>query len=76
LPGWPQAPNARALCPPPEQVYGFKIAPVLGGETGLSNVEVIDFVVGLNVLGQLHRQIRDLPPGTRISGFTIDGKAP
>jgi hypothetical protein len=25
----------------------------------------------MNILGQLHEQIRDLPPGTSISGFTV-----
>jgi hypothetical protein len=53
------------------QVYGFKIAPVVGGEIGVRNVETIDFVVSLNILGQLHEQVRDLPPGTPISGFIV-----
>jgi hypothetical protein len=25
----------------------------------------------LNILGQIHNQIRDLPPGTPISGITL-----
>jgi hypothetical protein len=33
----------------------------------------MDFDVALTIAGQLHRQVRDLPPGTRISGFTVDG---
>jgi len=37
----------------------------------LDNVEVIDFVVSLNIAGQIHEQVRDLPPGTPISGITI-----
>jgi hypothetical protein len=37
------------------------------------NVETLDFVVGLNIAGQLHEQISDLPPGTRISGLTLAG---
>lgn len=42
-----------------------------------SNIEAIGFVVSISILGQLHRQVRDLPPGTRISGFTFDdGPAP
>jgi hypothetical protein len=35
-------------------VYGFKIAPILGGELSVSNIQVIDFVVSVNILGQLH----------------------
>ena len=33
--------------------------------------EVMDFEVIVHITGQLHRQVRDMPPGTRISGFTI-----
>ncbi len=62
--------------PAARQVYGFKIAPVLGGQVAVSNVEVIDFVVSINILGQLHKQVRNLPPGTPITGVTIDGRKP
>ncbi len=47
--------------------------PSWGSALEVDNVETIDFVVGLNIAGQLHDQIRGLPPGTRISGFTIRG---
>jgi hypothetical protein len=66
----------QGLIPAPGQVYGFKTPPVLGGTLDLGNVEVIDFVVGLHLAGQLHDQVRRLPPGTRISGFTISGDSP
>ena len=36
-------------------------------------IEKSDFVVGLNILGQIHHQVRTLPPGTPISGITVDG---
>jgi len=62
----------QGITPTATQVYGFKIAPILGGEIGLGNIEVVDFVVSIDLLGQLHRQVRDLPPGTKISGFTVD----
>jgi hypothetical protein len=65
--------ESRGLIPGGGQVYGFKTPPVLGGALEVDNVETIDFVVGLNIAGQLHDQIRGLPPGTRISGFTISG---
>jgi hypothetical protein len=64
--------DQRGITPTATQVYGFKIAPVLGGEIGVDNIEAIDFVVSINILGQLHKQVRDLPPGTQISGFTVD----
>jgi len=37
-----------------------------------ANIGVIDFVVGVNLAGQLHEQVRGLPPGTAIQGVTID----
>jgi hypothetical protein len=37
------------------------------------DVETLDFVVGLSIVGQLHEQISDLPPGTRISGLIFAG---
>jgi hypothetical protein len=60
------------LVPGPDQVYGFRVPPRLGGPLEVGNVEVVDFVVGVNIAGQIHRQIRDLPPGAKISGVTID----
>jgi Domain of unknown function (DUF1851) len=53
------------------QIYDYTVAPALGGELGLDNVQTIDFVVGVNIAGQLHRQIKDLPPGTSISGVEL-----
>ena len=40
----------------------------------ISNVETTDFIVSLNLAGQIHEQIRNLPPGTRFSGLTINGQ--
>jgi len=62
----------KGIIPNASRVYGFKIPPVLGGATNVANIHVIDFVVSLHISGQLLRQIRDLPPGTRVSGFTIN----
>lgn len=53
------------------EIYSFTVPPALGGAFDLENIEVGDFVVTVNLAGQLHEQIRDLPPGTKISGFTI-----
>jgi hypothetical protein len=64
--------EGRGLVPGPEQVYGFAKPPALGGAIEVENVEVIDFVVSVNLAGQLHAQVRDLPPGTAISGFTYE----
>lgn len=72
LAGLAASAERQGIMPTATQVYGFKIAPVLGGQIGLGNIEAIDFVVSINLLGQLHRQVRDLPPGTPIRGFTVD----
>jgi len=65
-----QAENA-GLQPGEAEIYGFCIPPVLGGPTELSNVELGDFVVTLNIAGQIHNQVRTLPPGTPISGISL-----
>jgi hypothetical protein len=55
-------------------VFDFAVAPVLGGSFGTDNIVVLDFVVKLTLTGQLHDQIRRLPPGTKITGIEV-GKA-
>jgi hypothetical protein len=60
------------IVPDASQVLTFTIPPVLGGSFAVTNIEVSDFVVTVNLAGQLHEQTRDLPPDTPISGFTID----
>jgi hypothetical protein len=61
----------QGVIPTSSQVYSFRRPPVLGGALEIDNIEAADFVVSLNLAGQLHEQIRDLPPGTPITGFTI-----
>ncbi len=61
------AAEGRGLVPAADQVYGFVVPPVLSGELEVENVEVIDFVVSLGIAGQIHEQVRDLPPGTPIT---------
>jgi hypothetical protein len=43
----------------------------LGGEISLENIQVMDFVTAVNIAGQIHQQIRDLPPGTRIEDVKV-----
>lgn len=59
------------LKPGPDQVLSFKVPPVLGGQVDVSNVELADFVVAVDVAGQIHQQVSSLPPGTPISGISI-----
>jgi hypothetical protein len=53
------------------EVYDFTLPPGLGGKMEPANVRKMDFVVALNLGGQLHDQIRHLPPGTKIKGVKI-----
>lgn len=55
------------------QCFGFVVPPVLGGEIALDNFEPIDVAVHVGVLGQIHRQVKDLPPGTPIGKIEIGG---
>jgi hypothetical protein len=34
------------------------------------------FVVASSITAQIHEQVKDLPPGTTISGFSVDGQMP
>ncbi len=72
LAGLAASAERQGITPAGAQVYGFTAAPILGGELSVSNIQVVDFVVSVNILGQLHRQVRDLPPGTRISEFRFE----
>ncbi len=53
------------------QCYSYKIPPVLGGRIQPDNFEPTDLVVHFSMLGQIHRQVKDLPPGTRISNIKV-----
>ncbi len=55
-----------------QDVYSFKVPPVLGGQFDVANIEVMPFVVTANLAGQLHQQIKELPPGTKISAFKME----
>jgi hypothetical protein len=65
------AAERQGIVPSATQVLSFKVAPILGAAIAVENIEVMDFEVIVHITGQLHRQVRDMPPGTRISGFTI-----
>ena len=67
-----QAAAELGITPADDEVYDFTTSPVLGGAIDPSNIGVIDFAVGVNIAGQLHEQVRDLPPGRAIAGVVID----
>ena len=53
------------------QCYDFKTPPAIGGEMTVAQIETNFFVVKVHIAGQIHRQIKDLPPGTKINKVTI-----
>lgn len=55
----------------PHEIFDFKQAPKLGGNLSPKNIQVMDFVTALQILGQIHQQIKDLPPGTEITGVSF-----
>lgn len=57
----------------PGECYSWKKPPGLGGEMEPDNFEPTDLSVHFSILGQIHRQVKDLPPGTRISEIKIKG---
>ena len=76
LGGLAMAAEHRGVVLAPNEVYDLVPPPVLGGPFDPANVTATDFVVAVNIAGQLHDQLRDVPPGTKISGFSLDsGKA-
>lgn len=57
----------------PGQCYSYKVPPFLGGELAVDNFTPTDLSVHFSVLGQLYRQVKDLPAGTKISDIKIEG---
>jgi hypothetical protein len=53
------------------QCYSYKIPPVLSGRIEPSNVEPADLLVHFSLMGQIHRQVKDLPGGTPIHEFKV-----
>lgn len=65
--------HERGLIPGPDQCYAYKIPPALGGSFELDNVEVMDWRVYSSICGQLHRQLKAMAPGSKITGFVVNG---
>lgn len=66
------AAHEAGIEPGANQVLSFKIPPILGGKCEVDNIEASDLVVALSLGGQIHQQVKALPPGTEISGFTLE----
>ena len=53
------------------QCYSAKHPPVLGGPQEADNYEPVDWRVHIGLAGQIHRQLRDVAPGTPVNSITI-----
>jgi len=56
---------------PKNDCYSCKVPLSLGGQLEADNFEPIDLVTHFSVLGQLHRQTKCLPPGTKIESIKV-----
>ena len=55
-----------------DQVYSFKIPPVLGGHYSVDNFEATDISVHFSIAGQINKQIWDARDGTKIGNVSIE----
>lgn len=55
----------------PGQCYSPTIPPCIGGKYDVSNFEPTPWRAHLQTSGQIFAQVKDLPPGTPITGFDI-----
>lgn len=53
----------------PGQVYSYKKLIVLGGDYTPDNFEPTDIEVHFSFAGQIHQQVKDLPPGAKINSI-------
>lgn len=53
----------------PGECYSPDLPPALGGDLSNENLRPCDIRIHASMMGQIHRLGRDLPEGTRISGF-------
>lgn len=66
--------KSKGIIPGPDQCYSFKTPPVLGGAVNPSNIELTNVYVHFGLLGEIHKQLKDLPPGTKIKGIHLAAK--
>jgi hypothetical protein len=54
------------------ECLSFKHPPVLGGQIDPDNFETCSVLVHFSIAGQIHQQVKDLPPGTKIGKISIE----
>jgi hypothetical protein len=58
---------AAGLVPGAGECYSYKQPPLLGGAYDVANVHVAAIPAHYRFLAEIHRQVRDLPDGTRVT---------
>jgi len=71
LVGLAMAAREKGLVLADGECYDFETPPVLGGEMSAAQINKTLFVVKVHIAGQIHRQVKDLPHGTKINKVTI-----
>jgi hypothetical protein len=66
------AAEAAGLVAGESEVLCFTVPPILGGQFEVSNVDVADFEMTVNIAGQIHEQVRGTAAGTAIDGINIE----
>ena len=56
-----------------DEVYSCEIPTVLGGELAPDNIQPCNIYMHFSLHGQIHEQVKDLPPGTEISEIRFKG---
>ncbi len=54
------------------QLYSYKKLPIMGGEYTVDNFAPLDIVEHFRYTGDIHKQIKDLPDGTKVEIKIVD----
>lgn len=54
------------------ECYSPDIPPILGGRLKTENLKPTDIGVHASIMGQIHRQVKDLPAGTKIDEIRVE----
>lgn len=53
----------RNLVPAEDELYGFRVAPAVGGALDVRNLEVMELTLRIHLTGQLHHRAREISVG-------------
>ena len=60
----------------PGKCYSYKVPPFLGGKIEPKNMEITNVYIHFAFLGDVYRQVKDLPPGTKIRSIRLEKPGP